>query len=372
MQYRETVMELKSLNELIPNIMEKHAVKCSSYALINNFSLLSSGVISTVTEINSSQQFLFQGCSFSKIFTSLAVLQLASQGHIQLDRTINEQLHSWKIPESSFSLATVRQCLEMTSGLNYGPEGSTCAGYLQGEPVPSLQEILQGNGHAKNKGIQAVREPGVRYAYSGAGYMIIQKLIEDVTGQSFSDYVGSTIFAPLEMRNSHFQCPLDERFKQQVVPGYNHNNEQITDGWENIPTTASGGIWTTSEDLSKLLIAISKSSIDDGFFSKKIVNELFTYNQFGYGLGLKPEGQGSEFNIRKNGHNSAYHNEAILFPYLGTGLIIMTNKGSAMPFIQEIIQIVSQKNQWPKHTLYLDEVHLENTTNTTATISIRK
>ena len=169
--------------------MEKHNVPVIGYAIINDYKLSFADTISIDPEIAASIDSLFQGCSFSKSLTALGILLLVSQGKVNLDTPLNQQLKTWKISEGSDEAINIRQCLSMTSGLCYGSQGISFPGYPQTKSVPTLQNILNGTSPATNHPIKLSYTPGSQYSYSGAGYMVLQKLIEDITQQLFSTFV---------------------------------------------------------------------------------------------------------------------------------------------------------------------------------------
>ncbi|MEM7035891.1 MAG: serine hydrolase domain-containing protein [Bacteroidota bacterium] len=71
-------------------------------------------------------------------------------------------------------------------------------------------------------------KPGTQWSYSNINYMLLTKIVEKVSGQSFSQFVAKRIFEPLGMENSLVN---DDMF--QVIPkramGYNYRTEGETD-----------------------------------------------------------------------------------------------------------------------------------------------
>ena len=83
-----------------------------------------------------------------------------------------------------------------TSGL--GVHGF--ADYLPGEPLPTLQQTLDGIAPAKNKLVRLLHTPGERGDYSGGGVMVEQQVLEDVTGQPLDAVARAQVFVPLGMK----------------------------------------------------------------------------------------------------------------------------------------------------------------------------
>lgn len=148
---------------------------------------------------------LFQVASLSKWVTAWAVMTLVESGKIDLDAPVSRYLTRWHLPASEFDNegVTVRRLLSHTAGLT---DGLGFAGYPPGAEIPSLEEVLDhpdaSPGHSGV--IRVGAQPGSRWEYSGGGYLILQLLIEEMTGEPFEDYVRRAIFVPLGMERSTF------------------------------------------------------------------------------------------------------------------------------------------------------------------------
>lgn len=152
-----------------------------------------------------SRDTLFQAASMSKWITAHAVMRLAQDGAIDLDQPVDDYLRRWKLPQVPFDngQVTTRLLLSHTAGL---VDGLGFGDYEPDETVPTTVESLNqpraSNG--EDVAIEVGSEPGSGFSYSGGGYLILQLLVEDVTGESFEDYVARTFFEPLAMTRSTF------------------------------------------------------------------------------------------------------------------------------------------------------------------------
>jgi CubicO group peptidase (beta-lactamase class C family) len=107
---------------------------------------------------------LFQAASISKSVTAFAVLRLVQQGKLNLDEDANRKPVSWKVPESEFTRTekvTLRRLLSHTAGLNVPSVG----GYLAGEPLPTVVQVLDGQKPASNEPIRVEQTPGKEFRY---------------------------------------------------------------------------------------------------------------------------------------------------------------------------------------------------------------
>jgi CubicO group peptidase (beta-lactamase class C family) len=147
---------------------------------------------------------LFQAASISKPVTALAVLHLVDSGKIALDHEVNSYLKDWKIPETPATAAskvTVTELLNHTAGIHL--EGFP--GYGSSEMIPTLPQILRGEPPAYGPAITVTSVPGSEFRYAGGGYVVLRKLLTDVTGQPFEALMRSSVFLPLGMEHSTFQ-----------------------------------------------------------------------------------------------------------------------------------------------------------------------
>jgi len=148
---------------------------------------------------------MFQTASMSKWITANGVMKLVQEGSLDLDRPIAEYLTRWQLPKSEFDndKVTARLLLSHMSGLtdglgfgDYGPE----------ETVPTLEESLsrpRASGEREVE-IKLGLEPGTEFRYSGGGYLVLQLLIGEISGEGFEDYLQRAMLEPLEMSRSTF------------------------------------------------------------------------------------------------------------------------------------------------------------------------
>ncbi|MCB1692133.1 MAG: serine hydrolase, partial [Pseudomonadales bacterium] len=154
------------------------------------------------------EQTLFPVASLSKWFTAFAIMKLVDEGKLNVDVPVSTYLTRWQLPPSKFDndQVTIRRLLSHTAGLT---DGLGFADYSESEPLPTLESSLQ-NPRASSGNPVAIRvgrEPGSAFQYSGGGYLILQLLVEEVTGVSFDVYMQHAVFDPLQMIRSTYRYP---------------------------------------------------------------------------------------------------------------------------------------------------------------------
>lgn len=249
---------------------------------------------------------VFPVASVSKWITSFGVLKLVEQGKLDLDKPIDDYLTRWHLPKSDFDnkKVTARKLLSHSSGL---VDDLGYNGFTPNETVQTIEESLTKASDAENSdGVAIVGyEPGSKYMYSGAGYTILQLVIEEITGQSFQDYMTQAVFIPLEMDNSTFV--LSEKPNLQLTEIY--QDDGTTRIFNRFTALAAASLFTTTADLSKFLEASVSSN---PVLSKETVTEMSKpetfINDIGvYGLGPHLYSQNNQ-NSNIIGHDGSGNN----------------------------------------------------------------
>ncbi len=301
---------------------------------------------------------LFQAGSISKPIAALGILKLADQGLIDLDENVNSYLKGYKIPENEFTKntkVTLRAILSHTAGLNV----SGIEGYAHNKKLPTTEEQISGKGNFER--IVAGNEPNTTFSYSGGGYIIAQKVIEDVTGKSIEEYMHREFFEPWDMKMTTFKQPLPSKYLSNVSTGYGVDGSMIEGKWQVFPSKAAAGLWTIPSDLAKYCIELQKiynSEKEDGILSREIIEEMFS-NPYSllvneeippalidspddyWGLGPIMIGSKDNLIFKHGGSNAGFKSNYTAFVNKGDAIIIMTNGDNGYSLIYEIEKVLS-------------------------------
>lgn len=304
------------------------------------------GVQDANTKIEIDNNTIFQAASVTKPITALAVLKLMQEGKLDLDADVNSYLKRWKVSNNEFTQnekVTVRRLLTHTAGLNiHGYDG-----YRQSEGFPSAIEVLNGEGNSRRAMVEET--PGQRWRYSGAGYVILQLLIEDVSGQPFQQYMKNEILRPLGMNNSSYQQPLDASIQTNVSSAHDPRGEVIPGKWNNYPEMGPGGLWSTATDIAKYCMEIQKIYTErgEGILSKETIELMFTkHSERDWGLGPKIEGDEESLRFRHDGKNEGFIAEFVAFANNGEAVVVMTNGDRGNRIAREILLSISDYFKW--------------------------
>lgn len=236
---------------------------------------------------------MFPAASISKWVTSFGVLKLVDQGKLNLDKPIDDYLTRWHLPKSKFDnkKVTVRNLLSHSSGL---VDGLGYDGFASKETVQTIEESLNKAADTEySDGIAIVGyEPNSKYMYSGAGYTILQLLIEELSNQSFQDYMTQEVFEPLKMTNSTFV--LAEKPTLQLAQIF--KDDGTTRQMNKFTALAAASLFSSISDLSKFLAAnvLGNNVLQVETISEMSKPETYINNTPVYGLGPHLYSQGDQ------------------------------------------------------------------------------
>lgn len=302
------------------------------------------------------EKTIFQINSISKAFTGVSVMQLVESGKIDLDNSIATYLK--ELPESWRDI-TVRQILTHTSGL---PE-------IVDDNVRLLDGAEPDAAWAKVQELPLLFTPGAKFDYTQTNYVAMGKIIEKITGDSFSDFVHHRQFKKAGMKRTSFADSPDvgagalTNAKPQMASLYTYLT-LLTKGTETIGVERSkvplvryepmteylrpvGGIHATGKDLAMWTIALQQQKL----INKNSLEQLWrpqalndgTYRGFtsvinGYGLGWPSIRRAAHPAITPIGGERA---AIFIYPEDDLTVIVLTNLLGASPqkFVDKIASI---------------------------------
>ncbi len=316
------------------------------------------GVKNTNTSEKITIDTIFQAASISKVLVATLALHLVEKKILNLDEPINKKLKGWKIPDSDFTkekAITLRHILTHTSGINLP---FSRFGWEEGS-VPTLNQVLNGEPPAKNKPVEVEFIPGTKHSYSNFGFIIIEKLIHDVTGKKLGEVAKEILFEPLGMVNSYFEYPSDDLQKQMIHP---HNKDGIVFephvGLSPV-MFGCGGLITTPYDITLFAIELMKTykgksnKILSSTMTKEMISKHYKldpihfYGCHGQGLGLFLFEDGNNFFFGHRGGGEP-GSSSIFYanPKTGNGVAMMANSNVGHQLFDSIKFTLAKEYEW--------------------------
>jgi CubicO group peptidase (beta-lactamase class C family) len=230
--------------------------------------------------------------SVSKMFTAVAILQLAEQGRFDLDDDVSRFLpFDLRNPSCPDQPITFRQLLSHHGSLAMENGHFFPTFYFRPYDLSELALFLSPDGADYRSTYWLDVCPGKQMEYANIGYELLAYLVERISGQSLAEYVGEHIFEPLGMSNSTYAA---EDATAPAMPYMSFLGVPIPMGHYEIGSRGAGGIRTTLDDLSRFVIALMNggSYRDVSILSPETIAEMqrvqypgHMSNGFEYGLG---------------------------------------------------------------------------------------
>ena len=197
---------------------------------------------------------MFRLASISKLFTWIAVMQLAEQGKLNIDTDVNQYL-DFQIAPAFGKPITLRNLMTHTGGFE---EEIRDLILVDPKNPPTLRDFLIQNQPRR------IYPPGQVPAYSNYGVGLGGYTVERVSGEPFESYVDEHIFQPLGMTRSSFRQPLPEPLASFVSDGYRSSTEKPPIGFEFINPAPAGALSTTAADMGRFAEALLNGGELDG------------------------------------------------------------------------------------------------------------
>lgn len=263
--------------------------------------------------------------SLTKSFTALAIMQLKEEEKINLNTSVNKYIPWFKTKNiENSNLITVKQLLNHTSGF------STYDGLKNwdnwDESDLALEKQIKSLEH-----ITLVSQPGETYEYSNINYQILGLLIQEISGQSYEQYIQKNIFNTLEMENSFFS------------PKHAINGHQLVFGQAvqkkfpfNRSMLPAGYLVSSVEDMSKYLI----SHLNNGNYNNKNIlsksgvqllhtpSSTIIKDKIFYGLGWFIHQNEKRTTLKHTGATENFSSVMLLSSEKKLGVIVLMNTNS--------------------------------------------
>jgi D-alanyl-D-alanine carboxypeptidase len=189
----------------------------------------------------------FRFGSMGKMFTAVAIAQLAQAGKLSFDAPLATYLKDY--PNAAVAKVTLHQLLTHTGGTGdiFGPQFM--------EKRAQLKELRD---YVALYGTRAPEfPPGSRHQYSNYGFILLGRVIEEVSGLSYDRYLRERIFLPAGMTATDNQ-PEDSRVRGLAVPYSVDPAGALRSAADTLPWrgTSAGGGYSTVGDLQKFARAL--------------------------------------------------------------------------------------------------------------------
>jgi D-alanyl-D-alanine carboxypeptidase len=254
--------------------------------------------------------------SMNKMFTATAVVQLAQAGKLAFTDPLGKYLPDYPNKEAA-SKVTIHHLLTHTGGTGdiFGPEYQQ-----QRDNLRELKDYVNLYG---KRGLQF--EPGARWAYSNYGFILLGRIIEVVSGQSYYDYVRDHIFKPAGMTSTD-SYPESQPVADRSV-GYTKQNGPLHPNAATLPPrgTSAGGGYSTVGDLLRFANALTSHKLLDAKHTELLTTGKVAAAQGKYAYGFTDTTAGG---VREFGHGGGapgMNGDLRIYPQSGYTIAVLAN-----------------------------------------------
>lgn len=271
--------KIAKLNSYVSTEMQKRKIPGISLTLVKGDDVVFSrgyGYRDVERSLPATENTLYGIGSVTKSVTAVAILQLSERGKLKLDDPVTNYIEPYKVDKYA-NKTTVTHMLTHTSGFptlnaaeillmrDIGKDGT----YI---PMTDYADFFDLINEAKD---ERVSPPGESFFYWNEGYTILGKIIEELTGKEFDQYISENILKPLGMDRSTFHKELALADPDVATPYYfGEGGREPVSIVDNKLVQSPGGLITSSLELSRYLrMWMGSKKYNDGVLNEKSIAE---------------------------------------------------------------------------------------------------
>jgi CubicO group peptidase (beta-lactamase class C family) len=269
----------------------------------------------------------FYMASISKQVTAAAAGLLILRGELEQQAPVSYYLDDW--PEWAEGVQ-VGQLLNHTSGLPdiYDLMGIAGISLSNVMTIDDYLEIVKNGESLKH-------DPGEEYSYTNSGYMTLAKMVQEISGMEFSEFVQKELLEPLGMENTHFHDNRHRVIPNRTIsytPGGNGFRQTYLSNFQGV---GPGGLYSTTADWKKWdtfwqgdqTISEEFEQLKAWMLERSVVNE----EPLDYAMGIQINEWKGEQVIGHSGSFMGFKNDYRQYPRHRISLLTLCNREDAEP-----------------------------------------
>jgi len=285
-----------------------------------------SGVKDVISREPIDDRTAFEAASISKTLVAQIVLSLVDEGVLDLDAPLITLVS--EVPEVAHDPRSAR----LTPRILLSHQG--------GLPNWRSRIIFGASDYSElfppGDTLRFVGEPSADYRYSGEGYVLLQRVIEEVTGKGLNELARERIFEPLGMSRSSFLFDSEMRGNYSL----GHDPEGAPDKWELNLALASSTLHTTAADLGAYGAHLAAEIRAGGLLSEMALPEVTLVAEGGmersWGLGLGVVTAEPGRYIYHTGNNVIFIADFVYGIEENLGYVLLTNSARGQAIADEL------------------------------------
>lgn len=319
----------------VENDLGESGVPATSYAFVHQDQLLASGGIGLADPATSEPagaDTLYSICSISKLFTSIAVMQLRDMGELDLDDDLGVYVPwfgSLKDAHPDDESISIRRALTHSAGLPRESDSPYWSGPDFDFPTTAqIRERLDSQ--------QTLYPSGRYFQYSNLGMALLGEVVAARAGRPWSDVVQDDILVPLGMSDTFTSVP-EAYATGRLAAGFSArrgspDRERL--GLFNVKGIGpAAGMASTATDLATFASWQLRLRADGGdqVLRAATLREMQRVHwvdpdwETTWGLGFSVVKQDESTWVRHGGGCPGYYTEFAILPKEELGIVVLTN-----------------------------------------------
>ncbi|MDZ3833332.1 MAG: serine hydrolase domain-containing protein [Sphingopyxis sp.] len=290
------------------------------------------------------RQTKFHIGSMNKMFTAVAIAQLVETGKLRWDSTLAEVVPEYP-DQAAAAKITVWHLLHHTAGLG---------DFFVPEFFQNREKFVNPGDYLDLIARQpALSDPGGDWNYSNAGYVVLGRIVENVSGEPYFDYIQRHVFAPAGMASSGFDSQED--VTEKLAIGYFKEGAFATSwkaNWMTLPFKGSpaGGGYSTNGDLLRFANALRGGKLIGAATLQKMFEDGVPAGpgKYAAGFGDRPS-NGRHIRGHAGGAEGMNANLAMVWE-TGAAVAVTSNQGdtpTAMLLSERIADLLASQGKMP-------------------------
>ncbi|MFS0699239.1 serine hydrolase domain-containing protein [Cellulomonas sp. 179-A 4D5 NHS] len=271
--------------------------------------------------------------SVTKLLTATAVMQQVEAGRLDLDADVNRYLTAFRVPPTYAEPVTVRDLLDHTAGFE---ERGVGIGAHAAADVPPLAQTLARDMPAR------IYPPGEVAAYSNYGAALAGHLVEQVSGESYAQYLQRHVLDPLGMTRTTAVEPVPAALAPDLARSYDSDARPPAP----VPFTfdrlvPDGSVSTTATDMARFVLAHLGSG-------PRVLGPATTTRMHTQSFTADPRLPGSAHGFQEralhgrralvhDGSWEGFQSALVLVPGCGVGMFVSVNATAGAATLGEVV-----------------------------------
>jgi len=259
---------------------------------------------------------VFEIGSITKVFTATLLANYAIAGTLDLEDPVNNYL-PFKMHNNI--QITFKELANHTSGLPRNPSNLPFSAILNTEnPYKNYSEDKLENYLTRNAKVSDISTKS--FSYSNLGFGLLGYTLSKIENKSYNDLLNELIFSKYGMRNS---SAIRADLESKLVFSFSKNGSK-TPNWDFASMESAGAVLSTTEDLSKFVIAQFDELNLELALTREIAFDINENRSMGLGWFISKTESG-DILYRHIGITAGYKSAMAFNITNKTGIVILSN-----------------------------------------------